>query len=126
MKAWLAIAVALCLATPARAEGVTTIFPLSGPLPKSLKGASGELTRVLAKSLGAEVANVPIEDAAELMECDLGQKSCLTNIAKSVGASTIVFGRIERRGDGIAIALTTFDGSSEHKSRYAIEGDIAD
>ncbi len=85
------------------------MFPLSASgLPKSIKSAPAELSRVLSRSLGAELTTVPIEDAAELIECSLTQKPCLEAIARSVGVTTIVFGRFEMHAHTAIVRLTSF------------------
>jgi hypothetical protein len=125
-RPWLAIAVVLCLAGPARADGITKVFPLSHPpLPAALRTAPAELTRVLAKAFKAEIANVQIEDAAELKECNVGSERCLTVITRSVGASKIIFGRLDRReGGGYTVSLTTFDSlEGERLADHVIKGD---
>lgn len=128
MKSTWLIAVVLCLAVPARADGVTKVFPLSHKaLPDALKTAPAELTRVLAKAFGAEIANVQIEDAAELKECNVGSEKCLNVISRSVGASKIIFGRLDRREGGYTVALTTFDSlEGERLADYLIKGDSAE
>ena len=125
MKSTWLIAVVICLSVPARADGVTKVFPLSHKaLPDALKTAPAELTRVLAKSFGAEIANVQIEDAAELKECNVGSAKCLNVISRSVGASKIIFGRLDRRDGGYTVALTTFDAvEGERLADYLIKGD---
>ena len=123
---WLAIAVVLCLAAPAGADGLSTkVFPLSSAtLPDALKTAPAELTRVLAKAFDAELASVQIEDAAELKECNVGSEKCLATISRSVGADRIIFGRLEPRDGGYTLALTTFSGlEGEHLVDYVIKGD---
>jgi hypothetical protein len=122
---WLAIAIVLCLAAPARADGITKVFPLSHPaLPDAMRTAPAELTRVLAKAHGAEIANVQIEDAAELKECNVGSEKCLNVISRSVGASKIIFGRLDRREGGYTVSLTTFDSlAGEQLADYLIKGD---
>lgn len=127
MRSALVTALVLYAGT-AHADSRSKLFPLSGSgLPKSLKAAPGELTRVLSRSLGAEAATVPIEDAAALMECSLTDADCLEAIAKSVGVKTILFGRIERDRDGITVKVTTFTiGKGETQASYAITGDSAE
>jgi len=122
---WLAIAIVLCLAGPARADGTTKVFPLSHQaLPDAMKTAPAELTRVLAKAYRAEIANVQIEDAAELKECNVGSEKCLNVISKSVGASKIIFGRLDRREGGYTVSLTTFDSlEGEQLEDFLIKGD---
>ncbi|MEO8706216.1 MAG: hypothetical protein ABI867_39665 [Kofleriaceae bacterium] len=124
----LTVALVVGMANVAHAGEATMFFPLSAVLPKALKAAPAELSRVLAKDLAADVANVPIEDAAELMECELTSRPCLAAIAKSVGAKKIVFGKVERRGDGLAITLTTYNVETDahRERRIAIVGDSVD
>jgi hypothetical protein len=125
---WFVVAIVLCLAAPARADGVTKLFPLSGStLPRSLRAVPAELTRVLAKQFDAEVGNVPIEDAVELMECDLGARTCVERVAKSVGASKVIFGRIERRAAGMVLELSQFSAAQGLTRRtIVLDGDTAD
>jgi hypothetical protein len=121
------LGMAVVLAQPAEAAGNTKMFPLSGSLPKSLRGAQAEMSVLIAKSMSAEMANVPVEDAAELKECDITSNTCLETITKSVGATRIVFGKIERKQTGIAIELTTFDLSAgEHHQKFVLQGETSD
>lgn len=125
----LAAALILGFAGRAHAESRAKLFPLgSTGLPKSLRGAPAELTRVLARSLGAEAVFVPIDDAAGLIGCSLTQASCLESIASSVGVSRILFGSIEARDDGAwMVKLTSFEvGKGESARSIAIDGDTAD
>jgi hypothetical protein len=128
LKQPLLAALLLVLATaPASADSRVKLFPLGGGgVPKSMKGAPGELSRVLARSLGAELTTVPIEDAAGLMDCNISERSCLREIARSVGVGTIVFGRLEMHGDDGEIVLTSFDGTSETRKTITIAGDDVD
>ncbi len=123
-----ATAIVLCTIGSAHAESRSKLFPLSSSgLPRSMKGAPAELTRVLSRSLGAESTTVPIEDAAELMECSLTDRSCLEAIAKSVGVKTIVFGRLELRRGGAVVKVTTFDlGKGESQRTITLTGDTTD
>jgi hypothetical protein len=125
----LAAALVFGFAPAAHADPRAKLFPLSSSgLPKSLKGAPAELTRVLARSLGAETTTVPIEDAAELMECSLTQKSCLEAIANSVGVTRILYGRIETGTDGsVVVKLTSYEaGKGETAREITISGATAD
>jgi hypothetical protein len=125
---WL-VAAAITLAAPAYADG-TQMFPLSGGgLPRTLRDAPGELTRVLAKSLGdgAIIGNVPIEDAADLLECKLTARTCLDKIASSVDAKKIIFGRVDHRGGTVVVKLTTFEaGGSESTRTFSLDGATTD
>lgn len=122
------IAIVLCAVGSAHAENRTKLFPLSSSgLPKPMKSTPGELTRVLSRSLGAETTTVPIEDAAELMECSLTDRSCLEAIAKSVGVKTIVFGRLELRRGGAVVKVTTFDlGKGDSQRTITLTGETSD
>lgn len=130
MKSSCALGSVIVLATlgTAHAESRAKLFPLSSSgLPRSMKGTPGELTRVLSRSLGAEATTVPIEDAAELMECSLADRACLEAIAKSVGVKTILFGRLERDRGTIVVKLTTFDTSKGESQRtFELAGDTAE
>lgn len=112
----------------AHAESRSKLFPLgSSGLPRSMKGTPGELTRVLSRSLGVEATTVPIEDAAELMECSLADRTCLEAIAKSVGVPTILFGRLERDHGTLVVKLTTFDTRrGESQRTFELTGDTAE
>jgi hypothetical protein len=113
--------------TPAYAERVTKLFPLSGTMPKSLRDVPAELTRVVAKTYSAELAATPIEDAAELIGCNVGEQTCLASITEKVGASTIMFGRIERGPDAMIVKLSTFDPrKGEQQKSFTISGASAD
>lgn len=129
MKFVLVALLLLGVAHPAAAETRAKMFPLSSTgLPKSLKGAPAELSRVIARSLGAELTPMPIEDAAELIECSLTSSSCLDAIAKSAGVSKIVFGRVETNDDGdVVVKLSTYEvGKTESRSKYTLTGDNVD
>jgi hypothetical protein len=126
----LAAGIVICsvAAAPARAETRSKLFPLSSQgLPKSLKAAPAKLTRVLARSFNAETTTVPIDDAAGLIGCSLSARTCLEEIASSVGVSRIVFGRVEARDEGAMVKLTTFElGKGESSRSIAISGTTAD
>ena len=128
MKSAIATAIVLCAIGSAHAETRTKLFPLSSSgLPKSMKNTPAELTRVLSRSLGAEPTTVPIEDAAELMECSLTDRACLEAITKSVGVKTIVFGRLELRRGGAVVKVTTFDlGKGDSQRTITLIGETAD
>jgi hypothetical protein len=127
IRSWFALAIVLCIAAPARAERVTKVFPLAGTLPKSLRDAPAELTRVVAKSYTAEVAPTPIEDVAEILGCDLAQQACLASITEKVGADVIVFGRIGRQSEDIVVELTRFDPrKGEQQRKLALSGTTTD
>lgn len=121
------LVLALAAAAPASADSKVKLFPLSGPdLPKSLRGAPDELSRVLARSLEAELATVTIDDAVGLIGCTITERSCLQEIARTTGAGTIVFGKIEMDGDAGKIVLTLFDGTDERHRTLKIKGDDVD
>jgi hypothetical protein len=124
----LAAALVFGFAPAAHADPRAKLFPLSSSgLPKSLKGAPAELTRVLARSLGAETTTVPIEDAAELMECSLTQNSCLEAIANSVGVTRILYGHVETGNGGVVVQLTSYEaGKGETAREITISGETAD
>ncbi len=116
----------LALTGAAQADEPTTrVFPLSGRrLAAPLSDAPAVLTRALAKSLDADVASAPIEDAAGLLECDLTEASCLQAVARSVGAQRIVFGTIEARPSGATVRLTWFELSTGRRERrFVVESE---
>ncbi len=104
------------------------LFPLSFErLPASWAAAPGALDHALARSLDAELATVPVEDAAELIECSLPQTSCLEAIAGSAGAPSIVFGRLDVTDDGAVIELTEYEVGHEPRTRtLELEGRTVD
>ncbi len=116
-----AVAVALVLACTATAAAETSVmvFPLSaGKLPAALGKAPAKLTAALARSIDAEVANVPIEDAAGLLDCDPEATSCLEAVSKSVKARRIVFGSMRTDEDGVVkVTVTRFDPGPDRQQR---------
>jgi len=123
------VAVISLAATPSFAESRAKLFPLSSTkLPQSMTAAPDELSRVLARSFDAELTTVPIEDAAQLLECSLTQVACLEAIAHSVSAPTIVFGRLEITDDGAVIDVTWFDqGDNKKKTKtFTLTGESID
>jgi hypothetical protein len=110
--------------SPAHAERVTKMFPLQGVMPRAMRGAPDELTRVFARSFNAEIAKTSLADAADLIGCDVVSKTCIESIADKVGARKLVFGKIEKRTFGVAVRLTLWDSSKgEKQSVYKIHGD---
>ncbi len=128
-RTFVLVALLLGIAHAAAAETRTKMFPLgSEGLPKSLKNAPAELSRVLARAFDAELTPMPIEDAAELIECSLTSSSCLEAIAKSAGVSKIVFGRVESTDDGeLVIRLNAYElGKGESTKKLVLSGDTVD
>jgi hypothetical protein len=119
------VVVALTAGT-AHADG--KLYPLSGSgLPKTLRGAPAELTRVLAKSLDAEVTMAPIEDAAQLLECNLTAKPCLESIARNAKTDKLHFGSVSSINGGVAVSVTTFTLGEGSKARsFYLEGETVD
>ena len=75
-------------------------------------------TEALASSIDAEVGNVPIEDAAGLLDCDPEATSCIEAVSKSVKAKRIVFGSVSADADGaIKVTLTRFDPGPDRQQR---------
>ncbi|CAN5687817.1 hypothetical protein BH11MYX3_BH11MYX3_29720 [soil metagenome] len=116
-----AIAVAFVIACTATAAAETPVmvFPLSaGKLPAALGKAPAKLTTALARSIDAQVANVPIEDAAGLLDCDPEATSCLEAVSKSVKAKRIVFGSMRTDEDGVVkVTVTRFDPGPDRQQR---------
>jgi hypothetical protein len=116
--------VVLALAAPAHADEAK-VFPLSGQsLPADLATAPEAMTNALATSIAAGVANVPIEDAAGLYDCDVETTPCLEKVSKELGARRLVFGTISRTPAGkIKVVLTRFDVGPDRVQRtYTLEG----
>ncbi len=104
----------------------TRVFPLSGA-PDS--GVQTKMTRALADSIGADVANVPLEDAAGLLECDPESSTCLGAVAKSVAAERLVFGVIVVESKSkLKVTLTRFDpaGPDRQQRTFEIRGKDGD
>jgi hypothetical protein len=109
----------LLATTSASAGRAITVFPLSaGKLPAALAKAPQKMTDALAKLVNAEVANVPIEDAAGLLDCDPEATACLETVSKSVKAKRIVFGSISTDEDGgVKVTVTRFDPGPDRQQR---------
>lgn len=109
----------LVAASTAHAGRSITVFPLSsGKLPAALAKAPQKMTEALAKLVDAEVANVPIEDAAGLLDCDPEATPCLETVSRSVKAKRIVFGSISTDEDGgVKVTVTRFDPGPDRQQR---------
>ncbi len=122
----LAIAMLIAATGVARADAVR-VFPLSGA-PEQLTGA--KLTTTLSDAIHAKVANVPLEDAAGLLECLPKNDACLVSVAKSLQADRLVFGTIEPGDDdnALRVTLTRFDvaGNKREQHTFEISGDTPD
>lgn len=118
MRALVPLALVLASST-ASAGGSITVFPLSaGKLPTALAKAPQKMTDALAKLVDAEVANVPIEDAAGLLDCDPEATACLETVSKSVKAKRIVFGSISTDEEGVVkVTVTRFDPGPDRQQR---------
>ena len=123
---WFVAATTLCIATVAHADG--KLYTLSGSgLPRDLRTAPAELTRVFARSLEAEPMMPTIEEAAQILECELETKSCLESIARTAKTSKIMFGRVVKTDDGVVVKLTTFElGDAASEKSFSLEGDTVD
>jgi hypothetical protein len=123
---FVALVAVLGLTNLAAAESKTAkIFQLSATgLPKAFKTAPEKLTQVLAQSFGADMSIVPIEDAADILQCSLTARTCLETIASSAAVKRIIFGRIEMRDDKAVIKLTLFDsGKGETLRSFSVTGE---
>ncbi len=121
----LLVTVALVAGVQTAHADKTRVFPLSAPDAE----VAMKLTKALASSIKAEVANVPIEDAAGLLECDPESSSCLTAVAKSVTADRLVFGVITVQSrTKLKVTLTKFDpaGPDRQQRTFEISGSSAD
>jgi len=105
------------------------VFPLpASGLPDKLSTAPVKLTKALAAAIGGQVASVPIEDAAGLLECDPESSTCLAAVAKSVNAERLVFGSITYHvGGKLKVTLTRFDvGPDRQQQTFELSGGTAD
>lgn len=120
-------AILVLLAMTATAHAAKTrVFPLSGLKDPVLITT---LTTKLASSIKAELANVPIEDAAGLLECDPEASSCLVSVAKQFTADRLVFGTITQVSDTkLKITLTKFEpaGPDRQQRTFEITGSSPD
>ncbi len=114
-----AVALVLAFTVAAAAERPVMVFPISaGKLPAALGKAPAKLTAALAKSIDGEVANVPIEDAAGLLDCDPEATSCLEAVSRSMKAKRIVFGSMRADEDGaVKVTVTRFDPGPDRQQR---------
>lgn len=113
------VVVALVLAgATAAADPKTLVFPLATQgLPGELADASPAVTRALADSIGAGVAKVSIDVAAEVLGCDAESTSCLEQVADSLAAQRLVFGTIARSDGALRVTLTRFDRGPARQQR---------
>jgi hypothetical protein len=117
------------LAAPAAADSKKAqVFPLAASgLPDNLSQAPAKLTKALATAIKGQVASVPIEDAAGLLECDPESSTCLASVAKSVNAERLVFGSISYEKGKLKVTLTRFDvGPDRQQQTFELTGSTAD
>lgn len=119
MRVLTAMTLLIATTASARAGRSITVFPLSaGRLPAALAKAPQKMTDALAKLVDAEVANVQIEDAAGLLECDPEATPCLEAVSRSVKAKRIVFGSITTDDEGaVKVTVTRFDPGPDRQQR---------
>lgn len=119
MRALASMMLLVATTAGASAGSSITVFPLSaGKLPAALSKAPQKMTDALAKLVEAEVANVPIEDAAGLLDCDPEATACLEAVSRSVKAKRIVFGAISTDEEGaIKVTVTRFDPGPDRQQR---------
>lgn len=129
MRSVVTAALLLAATASAHAGRSITVFPLSaGKLPAALAKAPQKMTDALAQLVDAEVANVPIEDAAGLLDCDPEATACLETVSKSVKAKRIVFGSVSTDEEGaVKVTLTRFDPGPDRQQRtFALVSTTAD
>lgn len=126
----ISVVVAGVLATAglAAADHSTTVFPLTGSgLPEKLADAPEKMTTALVNAIGASAGNVPIEDAAGLLACNVESTKCLEAVTTSVKAKRVVFGTVTRADTGLKVNLTRFDlGPERVQQSYTLTGDNVD
>lgn len=117
MRALVVIALVV-IGGPAWAGKKTLVFPLATKsLPPSLGDSSLPVTRAIAESIDGSVAKVPIEDAAEVLGCDVENTACLEKVADSLGVNRLVFGTLQQDDDRIRLTLTRFDVGPSRQQR---------
>lgn len=127
-------AIGVCLAcavasAPAAADSKSAqVFPLTASgLPDQLSQAPAKLTKALASAIGGQVASVPIEDAAGLLECDPESSTCLAEVASSLSAERVVFGAISYDQGKVKVTLTRFDvGPDRQQQTFVLSGTTVD
>jgi len=117
IRALVLLATVAALAGPAGADS-TQVFPLAANGVPQARAES--LTRSLASAIHADVATVPIEDAAGLLECDIAATPCLDAVAKSVSATRLVYGVVSRGGASTKVTLTRFEGGSREQRDFEL------
>lgn len=113
--------VVVLAAAPARADGGakpsrrgTRVFPVAG-------ADGGAITSELAAALDAEVAAVPIDDAAGVLGCTIDDDGCLAAIARQLRATRLVFATAA----GDAVTLSRFDadaGTAPTHASFTLSG----
>lgn len=125
---WVApLALAIAWPLSARADG-TQVFPLEAEeLPSDLGSLPQTLTARLASELGGTVAEVQLQDAAGLLECDPEATPCLELVARSLGATRLVFGRATGKAGSVEVSLSVFESGGEARSRaFTLKAEAAE
>jgi len=113
------IAVLVVAGTTAHADPKPLVFPLAGAPPA--------VTRALADAIGADVAKVTLEVAAEVFGCDVESAPCLEQVADSLGTRRLVFGTIAQDDRTVRVTLTRFDrGSAPQQRTFALAARTTD
>jgi hypothetical protein len=127
-RLWLTAAAVLALATSARAsegEVVTHLAMFS----LGAEGVHDELARDLGEAVRREVSTTPghqlsearvsLEQLSLVHDCDPEEASCLGKIAKQLGVSGFIFGKLSNEGGGAFAQLGLFDSASQSVKRSA-------
>jgi hypothetical protein len=119
-------AVIVASASPAVAGSKLKLYTLSSTgLPRALREAPTELTRVIGKSLDATAQMTSIDDVATVLNCAAPEDRCLELVAQQAQTRRLVFGHIEPDPEtrGVIVKVKTYTvGKSTVVKRYLLEG----
>jgi hypothetical protein len=103
------------------------VFPLKAThLPNKLRTAPRKMTNALARTLGADIAEMTIETAAKSSDCNIEDNACLEAIEVSQDVKRIVFGTVTERSDdqpGVEVRLTWYDADGSRQRKFLLDGD---
>jgi len=99
------------------------IIPLTGNVAGALKAAPGAFSASLAKlaaSSGSRpmAARVAKSDITTLVGCSAESAGCYIQVAKTMGVTELIFGKVERQaGGGLKVTLTRVQPKSKRQTR---------
>lgn len=125
--ALLAAAALVAIPAAASAQGgkkdEVLIIPLTGNVAGALKAAPGAFSASLAKlaaSSGSRpmAARVAKSDITTLVGCSAESEGCYTQVAKTMGVTELIFGKVESQpGGGLKVTLTRVQPKSKRQTR---------